>query len=193
MAIAINLLNYYQVIVRIYTMSLKSFFKFTLFSISATFTSLVLVSPSSAQPTLNFTSLATDQDVYPANYPYSYSASQSLVLDMTSSGFIAQPFFQLEFPDLITERQLNAFRSITREMYDLQTLSTPDIRTRDLSSPYTTALSEFCGYYLASGAVYPVTGTPNATQCNPPVPVAVVEPPAPPQPTFTPAPVPALW
>jgi len=177
-------------------MRLFSCFKSGLFTATLAVASSVLASPSFAEPFYTFSSLGTDQDVYPANYPYTYNAAQTLVLDITSSPFIAQPFIQLEYPDLINERQLNGFRSIIREMYDLQTLSSPDIRTRDLSSAYTTALSEFCGYYTVTGAVYPVTGIPNATECNPVVPVAAVpEPPAPqPAPVFVPpAPVPALW
>ncbi len=178
---------------------LKSGFKSGLLTASLAVASSILASPSFADPFFNvtFSSLGTDQDVYPANYPYSYNAAQTLVLDISSSGYISQPYIQLEFPDITAERRLNGFRSVMREMYDLQTLSSPDIRTRDLSSPYTTALSEYCGYYLASGAVYPVTGIPNATECNPPVAVVVVPEPPAPQPTFTrppaPAPVPALW
>lgn len=179
-------------------MSLLSYFKSGLLTATLAVASSILVAPSFAEPVLNFTSLGTDQDVYPINYPYSYSAAQTLVLDMTSSGFISQPWIQLEFPELIAERQLNGFRSISREMYEIQTLSDPNIRTRDLSSPYTTALSEFCGYYLVSGAAFPVTGTPSAADCNSvsvsvvPTPVA---PPSAPERVFVPAPrpVPALW
>jgi hypothetical protein len=178
-------------------MSLRSYFKSGLLTATLAVSTSVLASPSLANPdgpVLNFTHLATDQDVYPANYPYSYPAVQTLVLDMTSTGFILQPF-PFEFPDLIAERQLTGFRSITREMYDLQTLSDPNIRTRDLPSPYTTALSEFCAYYNVTGAAYPVTGTPNAAECNAPVPVAAMPEPVAPQPVFIPraAPVPALW
>jgi hypothetical protein len=178
-------------------MRLLSCLKSGLLTVSLAVVSSILVAPSFAEPFFNvtFSSLGTDQDVYPANYPYSYTAAQTLVLDMTSSGYISQPYLQLEFPDITAERQLNGFRSVMREMYDLQTLSSPDIRTRDLSSPYTTALSEFCGYYLVSGAVYPVTGIPNAAECNPPVAVVVAPEPPAPQPAFipAPAPVPALW
>lgn len=175
---------------------LKSCLKSGLLTASFAVASSILVSPSFADPffNVNFSSLGTDQDVYPSNYPYSYNAAQTLVLDMNSSGYISQPYLQILYPDITAERQLNGFRSIMREMYDLQTLSSPDIRTRDLSSPYTTALSEFCGYYLVSGAVYPVTGVPNATECNPPVAVVVVPEPPAPQPVYIPpAPVPALW
>jgi hypothetical protein len=176
-------------------MSLFSCFKSGLFAATLAVASTVLATPSFAEPYYTFNSLATDQDVYPSNYPYTYNAAQTLVLDMTSSGFIPQPFIQFDYPELITERQLNGFRSIMREMYDLQTLSSPDIRTRDLSSAYTTALSEFCGYYTVTGAVYPVAGIPNTTECNPAVPVAVAPQPVPqPAPVFVPpAPVPALW
>ncbi len=178
-------------------MSLRSIFKSGLLTATLAVSSSVLASPSFAEYVPNFTSLGTDQDVYPVNYPYTYPAAQTQVLDMNSSGYISQPWIQFEFPDLIAERQLNGFRSIMREMYDLQTLSTPNIRTRDLSSPYTTTLSEFCGYYNVTGATYPVTGTPNATACNPAAaPVSVAPEPAPaPQPVFIPrpAPVPALW
>lgn len=176
-------------------MSLLSYFKSGLLTATLAVSSFVLASPSFAEPFINFTSLATDQDIYPANYPYPYNATINLVLDMTSSPFLLQPF-PLVFPDLLVERQYNSFRSIMREMYDLQTLSDPNIRVRDLSSPYTTALSEFCGYYTVSGAAYPIGGSPNAAECNAPVPVAAAPEPAPtPQPVFIPrsAPVPALW
>jgi hypothetical protein len=177
-------------------MSLFSF-KSGLFAATLAVASAVLALPSFAEPYYTFNSLETDQDVYPANYPYTYNAAQTLVLDLTSSAFIPQPFIQLEYPELIMERQLNGFRSVMREMYDLQTLSSPDIRTRDLSSPYTTALSEYCGYYTVTGAVYPASGIPNATDCNPVAPVAVAPEPAPqpqPAPVFVPrTPVPALW
>ncbi|WP_210391277.1 hypothetical protein [Synechococcus sp. PCC 7502] len=159
--------------------------------------SSVLASPSFAEPSYTFNSLMSDQDVYPVNLPYTYNAAQTLVLDLSSDGFIAQPYIQFDYPDLVAERQLNGFRSIIREMYERQSLDTPTIRTRDLPSAYTTALSESCGYYLVTGAAYPITGTPNATECTPPAPVSVApEPPAPtpaPQPVAPPRPVPALW
>lgn len=175
---------------------MRSFFQSSI--LTATLAATVTAAPSFANPTINFNILATDQDVYPANYPYNYNAVQTLVLDMTSSVYIPQPWLQFEFPDILAERQFNSFRSIMREMYDLQTLSSPTIRTRDLPSSYTMALSDFCGYYLVTGAVYPVGGIPNAAACNPPTPVVVVapEPVAPaPAPVFVrPAPpVPALW
>jgi hypothetical protein len=175
-------------------MSLRSYLKSGLLTATLAVSASVLASPSFAEPFINFTSLATDQDVYPVNYPYPYNAVQTLILDMTSSPFILQPF-PLVFPDLLVERQFNGFRSIMREMYDLQTLSDPNIRTRDLPSAYTTTLSDFCGYYNVTGAVYPIDGSPNAAECNAAVPVAAVpEPPASPQPTYIPpAPVPALW
>ena len=181
----------------VYTMSLLSYFKSGLLTATLALSSFVLASPSFAEdPFINFTSLATDQDFYPANYPYPYNATITLILDMTSSPFIMQPF-PLTFPDLLVERQFNGFRSIMREMYDLQTLSDPNIRVRDLPSPYTTALSEFCGYYSVTGAAFPVDSNLTAEKCNTAVPVASSpEPVFTPQPVFTPrpsAPVPALW
>ncbi len=174
--------------------NLKSSLKFSMLaSAAAIFSAVLSAAPCLAEPVFSFSSLATDQDVFPANYPYPYAAVENLVLDFTSSRYIAQPYIQIEYPDAIVQRQFNAFRSVIREFYDLQTLSTPNIRTRDLSSPYTTALSEFCGYYKVTGAAYPVVGTPSATECNPPEPVVSVAAPEPaPQPVIS-APVPALW
>ncbi len=177
-------------------MSLLSYFKSGLLTATLAVSSSVLASPSFAEPFINFEHLLTDQDYYPESYPYPYNATINLILDMTSSPFILQPF-PLVFPDLLVERQNNGFRSIMREMYDLQTLGDPNIRTRDLPTPYTTALSEFCGYYTVTGAAFPVGSSLTAADCNAPVPVAAgPEPVAPaPQPVFTPryAPVPALW
>jgi hypothetical protein len=126
----------------------------------------VISAPASADP------YRTQQDVYPAYYPASYPQVQTKVLDFTSNTNIPVPFFQFEWRDQVIGRQNNAFRSINQEMFDLQTLSDPTLRTRDLPSAYCTSL-------LAEGF-------------NACAPVVEVEPVVVPRYQTSPA-VPALW
>jgi hypothetical protein len=174
-------------------MSVWSYLKSGL--ITAAAATSIVASPALAEPNFSFTTLATDQDSYPANYPYNYNFTFTKVLDINSSNSMPQPF-QIDFSDLVVERQLTAFRSIVNEMYALQSLTSPIIRTRDLPNPYTTTLSEFCGYYQVTGVRYPSNGTPTAAECNPPTVSAAPAPVIEVAPTYTPPaprPVPALW
>ncbi|NJK35847.1 MAG: hypothetical protein HC919_13430 [Oscillatoriales cyanobacterium SM2_2_1] len=119
----------------------------------------------------------TDHDYYPLNTPGTYNQSVIKVLDLSSDTNLPAPYIQFEFRDQVFQRQFNAFRAINREMWDLQTMSDYNIRTRDLPSSYcSTLLSE--GYNVCAPVV--------VEQPAPP-PAPLVEPPAPP------APVPALW
>jgi hypothetical protein len=117
----------------------------------------------------------TDQDGYPRNFPATYNQTLNKVLDLTSDPNLP-PLFELR--DLVIFRQYNAFRTIMRDMFDMQTLSDYTIRTRDLPTAYCTSL-------LAEGF----------DQCRP---IVVQEPPVapPPEPPVAPPPpppVPALW
>jgi len=159
----------------------------------------IAATPAFADPNLTFSTLGTDQDVYPTDLPYTYNAAVTKVLDVTSSTYIPQPF-QIDFHDLETERRINGFRAVFREMYELQTLGAPVIRTRDLPSPYTSLLSQSCSYYQVSGISYPTVGSPSASECTPPTVSAAPTPEntntnASESATQAPAakPVPALW
>lgn len=132
----------------------------------------------------------TDQDAYPENVPPTYGEVYTKVLDITSDLNIQAPFLQIEFGDLRFQRQFNAFRSVVREMMELQTKSDPTIRSRDLANPYTTALSSYCSYYQQLNIEQPGCIKEEPIVLTPPEPVVSppVFPPAPPAP-----PVPALW
>lgn len=123
--------------------------------------------------------LLTDQDQFPQNFPATYPQVQNKVLDMTSSPNLPDPYFQYTFRDQWIERQATAFRAINREMLDLQTLSSPTIRTRDLPSVYCSSLlSEGYNACAAPEEPMPVVSMPRMQ-----TPAAVPAP----------APVPALW
>lgn len=118
----------------------------------------------------------TDQDAFPRNFPATYNQTINKILDMTSDPNLP-PLFELR--DQVVFRQYNAFRSIIRDMLDMQTLSDPTVRTRDLPTAYCTTL-------LTEGF----------DPCRPPAPEPVLPPPpAPPEPVAPPPPppVPALW
>ncbi|MDX2254214.1 MAG: hypothetical protein NW214_01725 [Pseudanabaenaceae cyanobacterium bins.39] len=124
--------------------------------------------------------LLTDQDQFPRNFPATYPQVQNKILDMTADPNLPDPYFQYTFRDQWIERQAAAFRTINREMLDLQTLSSPTIRTRDLPSAYCSSLlSEGYNACAAPEEQMPVVSMPKV-QTAPAI--------AP-----TPAPVPALW
>lgn len=121
----------------------------------------------------------TDQDQFPRNFPATYPQVQNKVLDMSADPNLPDPYFQYTYRDQWIERQTAAFRAINREMMDLQTMSDPTIRTRDLPSSYCSSLlSE--GYNACAAVEEPA----------PAVPMPRVQPPAV---APAPAPVPALW
>ncbi|MCS6960755.1 MAG: hypothetical protein RMK91_11990 [Pseudanabaenaceae cyanobacterium SKYGB_i_bin29] len=139
----------------------------------------------------------TDQDAYPGNFPpdfannfpATYGEVYTKVLDLTSDLNIQTPFFEIEFGDQKFQRQFNAFRSIVREMLELQNNSDPLIRTRDLANPYTTALSSYCSYYQQLNIEQPgcIKEEPIVlTPSEPVLPPPAIRPAPPP-------PVPALW
>ncbi|CAN1208749.1 DUF4168 domain-containing protein [Tumidithrix helvetica PCC 7403] len=109
--------------------------RFCLLASSIAIASMAIVTaPSFADP------YRTNQDAYPKNYPAIYPQVQTKVLDMTSDTNEPVPFFQFEWRDQVIGRQSNAFRAVQQEMMDLQTMSDPTIRTRDLPSAYCTSL-----------------------------------------------------
>ncbi|MEE3718747.1 hypothetical protein V2H45_18550 [Tumidithrix elongata RA019] len=128
----------------------------------------IAAAPSFANP------YRTNQDAYPNNYPAVYPQVYTKVLDMTSDINLPNPYIQFEYRDQEIGRQTSAFRAVNQEMMDLQTMSDPTLRTRDLPNVY-------CSSLLAEGF----------NSCAAPVveaePVVVprYEPPAPA--------VPALW
>lgn len=151
----------------------------------------LIVSVAQAQPT------PTDQDSYPGNfppdfannYPATYGESLTKILDLTSNLNMPAVFFETEFRDLRVQKQFTAFRSVVREMLDLQTKSDPLIRTRDIASPYTASLSSYCSYYHQLSIEQPGCIKEEPVVLTPPEPVV-------PPPAFRPAPqppVPALW
>ncbi|NJL43454.1 MAG: hypothetical protein HC935_09460 [Pseudanabaena sp. SU_2_4] len=91
------------------------------------------------------------------------------------------------------EREFTSFRTMNKEMWELQNSDDDNIRTRDLANPYTTSLASFCTYYRSSGIELPA-GTDNSCleAQAPPAPETPRYEPAPP-PVRRPAPVPALW
>ncbi|MFN3926470.1 MAG: hypothetical protein ACK4QL_03910 [Pseudanabaenaceae cyanobacterium] len=124
----------------------------------------------------------TDQDAFPRNFPATYVQTIKKVLDMTSSPNLP-PLFELR--DQVIFRQNNAFRSIIRDMLDMQTLSTPTVRTRDLPTAYcTTLLTE--GFDPCRPLPPEPVATPPPEPIAPPPPEPIAPPPPPP-------PVPALW
>ncbi|NJK60339.1 MAG: hypothetical protein HC918_09000 [Oscillatoriales cyanobacterium SM2_1_8] len=144
----------------------------------------------------------TDHDAFPKDVPPTYDQVVRKVLDFSSDPSLLDPWIQTEFFDKTIERQLNSLRAVRREFMDLQTLSSPTIRTHDLTSPYHTTLSCFASYYRVSDLEIPQAKHPHCltvVEVQPTTPVTisppVVEPapvapmvPAPPQ-----RPVPALW
>jgi hypothetical protein len=144
--------------------------------------------PSYADP------LLTDQDYYPRDFSPTYNESITKILDLTSSTNVVPPWVQFEFMDQKIEREFTSFRTMNREMWELQTSSDETIRTRDLANPYTTSLASFCTYYRSSGIELP-SGTDNSCleAQAPPAPEPPRYEPAPPPPVRRPVPVPALW
>ena len=146
-----------------------------------------MVAPSHADP------LLTDQDYYPRDFSPTYNESITKVLDLTSSTNVVPPWLQFEFMDQKLEREFTSFRTMNKEMWELQNSDDDNIRTRDLANPYTTSLASFCTYYRSSGIELPA-GTDNSCleAQAPPAPEPPRYEPAPP-PVRRPAPVPALW
>ncbi len=143
----------------------------------------------------------TDHDAFPQDVPPTYDQVIRKVLDLSSDPSMLSPWIQTEFFDKVIERQFNALRAVRREFLDLQTLSSPSIRTHDLTSPYHTTLSCFASYYRVSDLEIPQAKHPHCltvVEAQPTTPVTisppVVEPapmaPPPPRPR---RPVPALW
>ncbi|MEI6429955.1 MAG: hypothetical protein WCO45_16470 [Pseudanabaena sp. ELA607] len=93
----------------------------------------VAVFPTTAEP-------LTDANHFPRGFPATYPNAINRVLDMDSSTNIPNPWMQYDFRDVEIERQFNAFRTVNRDMLDLQTLGKPTVRTRDLPSAYTSSL-----------------------------------------------------
>ncbi len=82
----------------------------------------------------------TNASYFPRGFPATYPNAINQVLDMDSSTNLPNPWIQNDFRDLEIERQFNAFRTVNRDMLDLQTLGKPTVRTRDLPSAYTSSL-----------------------------------------------------
>ncbi len=145
-----------------------------------------------------FNPALTEQENYPQDLPAPYSEVFTKVLDLTTMVNPTQPWIQFEYMDKKLEREATGFRSVIREMMDLQTMDSETMRTRDLPSPYTTSLSAFSGYYRTVGAEYPGGGLQElqkeelSDRGSVRMPPPRVEPivPAAPRPA---APVPALW
>ncbi|NKB17015.1 MAG: hypothetical protein HC770_00960 [Pseudanabaena sp. CRU_2_10] len=146
-----------------------------------------MAAPSHADP------LLTDQDYYSRDFSPTYNESITKVLDLTSSTNVVPPWLQFEFMDQKLEREFTSFRTMNKEMWELQNSDDDNIRTRDLANPYTTSLASFCTYYRSSGIELPA-GTDNSCleAQAPPAPEPPRYEPAPP-PVRRPAPVPALW
>ncbi len=142
----------------------------------------------------------TDADQFPhRDYPPTYSEVLNKVLDLTANPNLQAPIFDGTFRDLVIERQSNAYRTVIRDMWDMQTLGSPRIRTRDLASPFTTQLSCYASYYRSSGIEVPANfsadcpSTLEFAEVVKESPTAVIEPRYV-APTRRPArPVPALW
>lgn len=146
----------------------------------------LIAAPSFADP------LLTDQDYYPRDFSPTYNEALTKVLDFTSSTNVAPPWIQFEFTDQKMEREFTAYRTIFKEMYDLQTLDDDNIRTRDLANPYTTSLASFCTYYRSVGLELPAGTDNSCLEAQAPPEPPKYEPPAPP-PVRPPITVPALW
>jgi hypothetical protein len=150
--------------------------------------------PASADPFL------TDADQFPhRDYPPTYPVVLDKVLDFTSNPNLHALILDDTFRDLLVEKQNNAFRAVIKDMWDMQTLSSQRIRTRDIASPFTTQLSCYSSYYRSSGIEVP---TNFSADCPSTIEFAEVvkEAPVSVQPAPTPAParrnvpaVPALW
>jgi hypothetical protein len=109
----------------------------------------MMAMPAFAEPHL------TRQDVYPQDYPATYSEVIRSVLDFNTNTHIHQPWLQFEFMDQKLEREAHALGAVMQEMMDLQTLSSYTIRVRDLANPYTTSLAAYASYYHVTGAEAP--------------------------------------
>jgi hypothetical protein len=142
----------------------------------------------------------TDADQFPhRDYPPTYPVVLDKVLDFTSNPNLHALIFDGTFRDVLVEKQNNAFRSVVKDMWDMQTLSSQRIRTRDIASPFTTQLSCYSSYYRSSGIEVPLDFS---TDCPSTIEFAEVVKEAPVliQPAPRPAParryvpaVPALW
>jgi len=120
----------------------------------------------------------TDQDQFPRNFPATYPQVQNKVLDLTADPNLPDPYIQTRFRDQEIERQAIVFRTINREMLDLQTLSDATVRTRDLPSAYCSSLLTE-GYNACAVAEEPAPVVPTRVEAPAVVPAA--------------RPVPALW
>jgi hypothetical protein len=147
----------------------------------------LIAAPSFANPLLQ------DQDYYPKDFSPTYNEAINKVLDFSSSTNVASPWIQFEFMDQKLEREFTAYRTIFKEMLDYQTLDDENIRTRDLTNPYTTSLASFCSYYRSVGLELPAGTDNSCLEAQAPAPEPPkYEPPAPP-PVRPPITVPALW
>jgi hypothetical protein len=142
----------------------------------------------------------TDADQFPHHdHPPTYPVVLDKVFDFTSNPNLHALIFDATFRDLLVERQNNAFRTVVKDMWDLQTDSSPRIRTRDLASPFTTQLSCYSSYYRSSGIEVPASfsadcpSTLEFTEFVKEAPVAVEPAPVRSAPVRRYAPVPALW
>jgi hypothetical protein len=98
----------------------------------------------------------TDADHFPhRDYPPTYPEVLNRIMDLTGNPNVQAPIFDSTYRDLLVERQSNAYRTVIRDMWDMQTLSSVRIRTRDLASPFTTQLSCYSSYYRSSGIDVP--------------------------------------
>jgi hypothetical protein len=148
----------------------------------------LIAAPSYADP------LLTDLDYAPRDFSPTYNDALDKVLDFSSSTNVTPPWIQIEFMDQKMERELTAFRTIFKEMLDLQTLDDETIRTRDLANPYTTSLSSFCSYYRSVGLDLPAGTDNSCLEAQAPAPEPPKYEPAPPPPVSRPpVTVPALW